>query len=220
MVAKLKAFAVLENDQTVWDNTHPNLFPDVKPGINVFGAEYDYEIRTDIQGAPELTANRLDGSFGAACVGRYDSGSDWGTAGVGRVLEATVSGIAHVRVAMPYNWQWSIRTSGGFDAYTMGQCKVVVQDHETGAVLGPEGVRTTLFWECKSDDDGGAEDSDITWAPDMECSISLMAGQVFDVCFMAHVSNSQSGGEHLFGESFADGQLSLRAPWFVVQIGT
>ncbi|MEU3521375.1 hypothetical protein ABZ770_40060 [Streptomyces sp. NPDC006654] len=219
-ITKLKAFAVLERKRTAWDITHPSLFPDVKPGINIFGAEYDYEIRTDIQGAPEITANRLDGSFGVACVGRYNGGSDWGTAGVGRVLEATVSGIAHVRVAMGYNWQWSIRASGGFDAYTMGQYKVVVQDHETGAVLGPEGVRTTLFWECKSDDDGGADGSGTTWPPDMECSVSLMAGQVFDVCFMAHVSNTQSGGGYLFGESFADGQLSAQPPFFVVQMGT
>ena len=218
--AKKKAFAVLENDHPAWDITHPNLFPDVKPGINIFGAEYDYEIRMDIQGAPELTANRLDGSFGAACVGRYNGGSDWGTAGVGRVLEATVSGIAHVRVPMGYNWQWSIRASGGFDAYTMGQCKVVVQDHETGAVLGPEGVRTTPFWERLSDDDGDADGGGTTWAPDLECSVSLMAGQVFDVCFMAHVSNTQSGGGYLFGGSFADGQLSMQAPFFGVQMGT
>ncbi|GAB4051674.1 hypothetical protein [Catellatospora paridis] len=200
-----------------WREQARNLIPDVRPGINVFGLEYDYEVRADIHGHPDLTANRLDGHFGVSVVGHYGGGSDWGTAGVGKVLEATVTGTAHIRVPLHYGFEWSIDAGGGLDAFTHGSGRVVIQDHNTGNVLGPDGIRWKGFWHWKDDDDVSGSGSDIVVASELECSVSVHAGQIFHVTFLAHVNNSQSG-EYVFSHSYADGALRMWAPFFVVEL--
>ncbi|MFF8277941.1 hypothetical protein ACF05T_17800 [Streptomyces lateritius] len=200
-----------------WDAQARNVIPDVRPGTNIFGLEYDYEVRADIHGAPVLTADRIDGRFGVRINERYNGGSDWGTAGVGKVLEATATGIAHVRAALPYEYTWSINAGGGLDAFTHGSGRIVVQDHNTGNVLGPDGIRWKGFWHWSDDDDIQGGDSGIVLASEIECSVSVHAGQIFNVTFLAHGNNSQSG-EYLFSHSYASGNLQMSAPFFVVKL--
>lgn len=126
----------------------PNLIPDLHAGINVFARPYDFEVRTN-HGQASLAANRLDGIFSFHLPPGH-GGARFATAGVGLVLEAGVTGVAHVRPCWQYEYEY-FAAGHWLSAHTEGAAKVVVQDAITGAMLRE---RTAPLWNADDDSDG------------------------------------------------------------------
>ncbi|MBV7698759.1 hypothetical protein [Streptomyces sp. TRM70350] len=199
-----------------WDAQVRDAFKGVKQGINVFGRPYDWEIRDPVHNAGEAIADKNAGTFETSVVGYYGSGASWATAGVGVALKATIDGVARIAPPMSDTWWWSIDATL-FSANTYGLCKVVVQDPVSGAVLGPQGERTIQLWNHTSQTGASGNGFGSFFASDIAPTVTLAAGQVFNVSFLASVFTDQSGSL-AFGHSYADCRLGVSLPFFVVHM--
>ncbi|MGW2681325.1 hypothetical protein [Streptomyces sp. NPDC001436] len=187
----------------------------VKHGLNVFVPPYDWVIDVEHKAA-EAVENKEAGTFSAFVQGYFGSGASWATAGVGVALKATVDGVANIRPPMSDGWSWWIDATL-FSANTSGSCRVVVQDPVSGTVLGPDGDRTIALWNHTSQTGASGNGSGSFFASDIAPTVTLSAGQVFNVSFLANVFTDQSGAL-AFGHSYADCRLEVSLPFFVVQM--
>jgi hypothetical protein len=199
-----------------WDAQVRDAIKGVKQGLNIFGLPYGWEIRDPVHNAGEAIADKNAGTFETSVVGYYGSGASWATAGVGVALKATIDGVARIAPPMMDSWWWSIDATL-FSAHTHGVCKVVVQDPVSGAVLGPQGERTIGLWNHTSQTGASGNGSGSFFAFDIAPTITLTAGQVFNVSFLASVFTDQSGSL-AFGHSYADCRLGVSLPFFTVHM--
>ncbi|MFF3675844.1 hypothetical protein ACFYYS_17940 [Streptomyces sp. NPDC002120] len=189
----------------------------VKQGANIFVPPYDWQITDPVFKAGGSTADKDAGWFDSFAGWDGDhSGASWATAGVGVALKASIDGVARIAPAMFDTWNWEIFASL-FSAYTNGVCKVVVQDPVSGAVLGPQGERTIELWHRKSQTSADGHGSDSFFASDIAPTVTLAAGQVFNVSFLASIFTDQSG-DLAFGYSRAGCYLHVSLPLFTVHM--
>jgi hypothetical protein len=191
-------------------------FRPIGPGINVFGPPYDFEVRLPTSGeSVQAAPNRHDGTFSVG-LGPGQGGARWATAGVGMVLQATVPGVAHVSPYWPFDYDWWI-AGHWLSGHTQGACSAVVQDAFTAGVLGPVGERSVLFWNHTSQTEAEGQSDGVVYGQDIEATIALSAGQVFNVSFLATALVDDSEG-NIFGWSLAAAGLRMRVPFFVVRM--
>jgi hypothetical protein len=132
------------------------------------------------------------------------------------VLQATVPGVAHVAPYWPFDYGWWIACHW-LSGYTNGWCRAVVQDAFTSGVLGPTGERPVRFWDHTSETEAEGASDGVVWNPDIETTVALSAGQVFNVSFLATAYVDDSEGS-IFGWSLAAAGLRMRVPFFVVRM--
>ncbi|MFD8026897.1 hypothetical protein ACFV6G_41640 [Streptomyces lavendulae] len=202
-------------DTHAFDSLMRDALKGVKHGINVFVPPYDWVIDVE-HTAGEAVEDKAAGTFAASIEGYFGSGSSWATAGVGVALKATVDGVANIRPPMYDNWNWFI-DANLFSANTSGSCRVVVQDPVSGAVLGPDGDRSIPLWNHTSQTGASNHGAGSFFATDIAPTVTLSAGQIFNVSFLANVFTNQSGSL-AFGHSYADCRLEVSLPLFVVQM--
>ena len=191
-------------------------FRPIGAGINVFGPPYDFEVRQPTSGAGTYPApNRLDGAFSVG-LGPGHGGARWATAGVGMVLQATVSGVAHVAPYWPFEYDWWI-AGHWLSGHTRGSCRAVVQDAFSAAILGPAGDRSVEFWNHTSQTQAEGQTDGVVYSQDIETTVALSAGQVFNVSLLATALVDDSEGS-IFGWSLAGAGLRMRVPFFVVRM--
>jgi hypothetical protein len=191
-------------------------FRPIGAGINVFGPPYDFEVREPTSGAGTTAApNRLEGAFSVA-LNPGHGGARWATAGVGMVLQATVAGVAHVAPYWPFEYDWWI-AGHLLSGHTRGGCRAVVQDAFSGGTLGPVGDRSVEFWNHTSQTEAKNETDGVVYSQDIETTVALSAGQVFNVSLLATALVDDSEGS-IFGWSLAGAGLRMRVPFFVVRM--
>lgn len=115
-----------------------------------------------------------------------------------------------------FDFDWWIEGQW-LSGHTTGACKIVVQDAFSGALLGPVATRTVQFWDHTSQTSASGADSDTVWAPDIEATVSLSAGQGFSVTFLATAMVDDSEAT-FFGFSMAAAGLRMRVPFFTVRM--
>jgi hypothetical protein len=193
------------------------LFRPIGPGINVFSPPYDFEVRQPTTSGDSILSapNRHEGTFSVG-LGPGQGGARWATAGVGMVLQATVPGVAHVAPYWPFDYDWWI-AGHLLSGHTRGGCRAVVQDAFTAGVLGPVGERSVEFWNHTSQTQAEGQSDGSVYGPDIEVTVALSAGQVFNVSFVATALVDDSEGS-IFGWSMAGAGLRMRVPFFVVRM--
>jgi hypothetical protein len=132
------------------------------------------------------------------------------------VLQATVPGVAHVSPYWPFDYDWWI-AGHLLSGHTQGACRAVVQDTFTAGVLGPVGERSVQFWNHTSQTEAEGQSDGVVYGQDIEATIALSAGQVFNVSFLATALVDDSEGS-IFGWSLAAAGLRMRVPFFVVRM--
>ncbi|MEU9088198.1 hypothetical protein [Streptomyces sp. NPDC048357] len=201
-----------------WDAQARDALKGVKQGVNIFVPPYDWQITDPVHNAAGASADKEAGWFD--CFSPFDddhSGASWATAGVGVALKASVDGLARIAPPMDDRWNWNI-IAHILSAYTNGVCKVVVQDPVSGAVLGPQGERTIELWHHTSQSGANGSGSGSFFASDIAPTVTLAAGQIFNVSFLASIFADQSGGDSFFGYSIADCYLHVSLPFFTVHM--
>lgn len=211
-----------ERDPRAWDE-QPEAsffrFNQVKPGFNAFSPPYSFRITGPYtEHGADVHSDAFLGRYGIRVGLNSDGGTATATAGVTAVLEAKATGLATIRAPLQYDYSWSISSSGGFSAHTFGGCEILVQDNATGAVLGPVGNPRMGLWNSGviTHNSGHSEASTIV-PSDLQATVSVQAGKLFLVSFLA-TGFSTDSGYYLFGSSWASARLDMFAPWFVVQL--
>jgi hypothetical protein len=93
----------------------------------------------------------------------------------------------------------------------------VVQDAFSAGVLGPVGERSVEFWNHTSQTQAEGQTDGVVYSQDIETTVALSAGQVFNVSLLATALVDDSEGS-IFGWSLAGAGLRMRVPFFVVRM--
>lgn len=189
-----------------------NVIPDVRPGSNLFGAPYDFEVQKPEGIGAKIHASRMNGTFGFFVSERYTGGSTWATAGLGLALEAGATGMAHVRPGWRY--EFSAWASGNILAsHTEGAAKVVVQDAINGEILDEKPV---ALWSFDDDHSQTASEWIDSWSLGLDFLVH--EGQLFFISFLATGMVDYSG-EYAFASSWASATLDMSLPFVIVDLG-
>lgn len=189
-----------------------SLMPVAKPGLNVFGPPYDFQVTGPNRGDVNTISDRVAGTF-ELTIPWNRGGARWASASVGLALKAGTQGIVHVRPAWRYSWQ-GIASGHILDSHTEGAGRLVIQDMMSGAVLCE---RTQPLWNF--DNDRWEEDDGYIDAWKLGADAFVNTGQLFSVTFLAAAMVADSGDDFVFGYSRARAWIDMRVMFVVVEMG-
>ncbi|MFH8371200.1 hypothetical protein [Streptomyces sp. NPDC018031] len=188
-----------------------------RPGLNIFGPPYDWEVLQPTQGtAATASSDKASGKFAMwHGYGGSIEGYRIATAGVSTALRAEKGGFARIAPSLNYHYEWSLRCFFGLSAFTEGWCEMIVQDG-SGSVL-PQGRRTVKLWNHTSETSADGEGGDLIYTPDIETTVALAEGQIFHVTLTGTAVVVDSGPE-TFGYSHATALMRNIGIYFTVTL--
>jgi hypothetical protein len=210
-VTELKGLYEAERDRqrgarTFDKHTHggPSLLPILHPGLNFFGLPHDTAKRGPNLGEEAVAADRNSGAFSFS-LPPSNTVPRFATAGVGLIVEAGATGVAHIRPVWSYWYEaWSYDMFGWVPIHVEAKARVVVQDVISGAVLNEVEWPICKVTKQALEYGDGYVDS---WA--LGADVFVQAGQRFSITLL---------GTGMMGIVIGTLKVEMQVPLVIVEL--